>query len=150
MVIYYYRFLTKIAHSMEPLYNSLTGKPKKLERGPKQQKAFEDTNTLLASATILSIPIPGVPFMLITVASSVTVGAVVEHTIMDTTRPLGFFSRKLRQAEAKYSTFDRELLAAYLAVRHFKHLPEGNPFTIWTDHRPLVHTFFKPGDTWSE
>ena len=95
MVNYYHRFLPKIAHIMEPLYNSLAGKPKKLEWGPTQQQAFEDTKTALASTTTLSFPSPGVPLTLTTDASSVAVGAVVEQTIMGTTRPLGFFSRKL-------------------------------------------------------
>jgi len=149
MVNYYHRFLPKIAQIMEPLYNSLAGKPKELEWGTEQQKAFEDTKTALASATTLSFPCPGTPLTLATDASSVAVGAVIEQTIKGTTRPLGFFSRKLRQAEARYSTFDRELLAVYLAVRHFRHLLEGSPFTIRTDHQPLVHAFSKPGDAWS-
>ncbi|ROT85275.1 hypothetical protein C7M84_018262 [Penaeus vannamei] len=54
MVNYYHRFLSKIAHIMEPLYNSLAGKPKKLEWGPEQQKAFETTKIALASATTLT------------------------------------------------------------------------------------------------
>ena len=39
--------------------------------------------------------------------------------------------------EKKYSTFDRELLAMFLAVKHFRHHLEGRPFTLWTDHKPL-------------
>lgn len=149
MVNYYHRFLPKIAKVMEPLYKSLSGKPKTLEWGPTQQEAFEATKTALASATTLSYPYPGSPLTLTTDASSVAVGAVIEQTTKGTTQPLGFFSRKLRQAEARYSTFDRELLAVYLAVRHFKHLLEGSQFTIRTDHKPLVHAFSKPGDAWS-
>ncbi|XP_066965441.1 uncharacterized protein [Macrobrachium rosenbergii] len=34
------------------------------------------------------------------------------------------------------------------AVQHFRFLLEGTPFTIWTNHQPLVHTFMKLGDTW--
>ncbi|XP_066940950.1 uncharacterized protein [Macrobrachium rosenbergii] len=34
-------------------------------------------------------------------------------------------------------------------MRHFKYLLEGTDFTILTDHKPLVHAFAKPGDTWS-
>jgi len=150
MVNYYHRFLSKIAHIMEPLYNSLAGKPKKLEWGPEQQKAFETTKIALASATTLTFTTPGIPLTLTTDASSIAVGAVVEQTIRGKTHPLGFFSRKLRQAEVRYSTFDRELLAVYLAVRHFKHLLEGSAFTILTDHQPLVHAFSKPGDAWSD
>ena len=150
LVNYYHRFLPQIAHIMEPLYKSLSGKPKTLDWGPGQQKAFEDSKAALASATTLSFPSPGIPLTLTTDASSVAVGAVVEQTVMGVTQPLGFFSRKLRPAETRYSTFDRELLAVYLALRHFKHLLEGSPFTILTDHRPLVHALSKPGDAWSD
>ena len=38
----------------------------------------------------------------------------------------------------KYSTFDRELLAAYQAVRHFRNFVEVKPFTLYTDHKPLT------------
>jgi RNase H-like domain found in reverse transcriptase len=44
-------------------------------------------------------------------------------------------SKKLDTAQMKYSAFDRELLAAYLAVRHFRFLLEGRDFTLFTDHK---------------
>ena len=52
--------------------------------------------------------------------------------------PIAFFSQKLTAAESKYSAFDRELLAAYSAVRHFRYFVEARPFTIYTDHKPLT------------
>ncbi len=51
---------------------------------------------------------------------------------------LGFFSRKLTDTESCYSTFDRELLAAHAAIKHFSHFCEGRAFQLWTDHKPLV------------
>jgi hypothetical protein len=53
-------------------------------------------------------------------------------------RPLGFFSRKLTDTESCYSTFDRELLAAHAAIKHFRHFCEGRAFQLWTDHKPIV------------
>ncbi len=53
-------------------------------------------------------------------------------------QPLAFYSKKLSTAEVKYSTFDRELLAAFLTIRHFRFLLEGRQFTLMTDHKPLV------------
>jgi hypothetical protein len=53
-------------------------------------------------------------------------------------RPLGFFSHKLTDTESRYSTFDRELLAAFATIRHFCHFCEGRSFQLWTDHKPLV------------
>ncbi len=44
----------------------------------------------------------------------------------------------LKDAETRYSTFDRELLAIYLAVKHFRYFLEGRQFHIWMDHKPLT------------
>ncbi|XP_003367811.1 putative integrase core domain protein [Trichinella spiralis] len=38
----------------------------------------------------------------------------------------------------RYSAFGRELLAIYLAIRHFRHWLEGRQFTVLTDHKPIV------------
>jgi hypothetical protein len=54
--------------------------------------------------------------------------------------PLGFFSRKLTDMESHFSTFDRELLAAFAAIRHFRHFCDGRSFQLWTDHKSLVTT----------
>lgn len=53
--------------------------------------------------------------------------------------PLSFFSKKLSNAEIKYSAFDRELLAVYLATRRFRYFIEGREITIFTDHKPLTY-----------
>lgn len=42
---------------------------------------------------------------------------------------ISYFLRKLCLAERKYSTFDRELLAIYLVIRHFV---EGRQFNVLT------------------
>ena len=44
-------------------------------------------------------------------------------------RPISFFSKKFTDAEKKYSTFDRELLAVFLSIKHFRHVLEGT-FTV--------------------
>ncbi len=46
----------------------------------------------------------------------------------------------------RYSTFDRELLAAFSAVRHFRFLLEGRQFRLLTDHKPLVTSLFATTD----
>ena len=48
------------------------------------------------------------------------------------------FSKKLKPAETRYSTFDKELLAIYLAIKHFRHFVEGRSFCVLTDHKPLT------------
>ncbi len=63
---------------------------------------------------------------------------VMQQKSGDHWRPLGFFPRKLTDTESRYSTFDRKLLAAQAAIKHFHHFCEGPVFQLWTDHKPLV------------
>ncbi len=65
-------------------------------------------------------------------------GGVLQQKCEKGWQPLAFYSKKLSPAEVKYSTFDRELLAAFLTIRHFRFLLEGRQFTLLTDHKPLV------------
>jgi RNase H-like domain found in reverse transcriptase len=66
-----------------------------------------------------------------------------------TPRPLAFFSAKLNAAQQKYSAFDRELLACYLAIRHFRWSLEGRQFYVLTDHKPLVFALHRLTDAWT-
>ena len=63
--------------------------------------------------------------------------------------PLGFFSMKLSDTETRYSAFDRELLAAFSPIPHFRFLPEGRDFILYTDHKPLTHALFRTTSPWS-
>ena len=74
-------------------------------------------------------------------ASDTAVGAVLQQHINSEWRPIAFFSKKLKPAETRYSTFDRELLAMYLAIKHFQHFIEGRQFHVITDHKPLTFAF---------
>jgi hypothetical protein len=61
---------------------------------------------------------------------------------------LAFYPKKLSGAGTRYSTLDRELLAAFSAVRHFRFLLEGRQFRLLTDHKPLVISLFRTTPTW--
>ncbi|KAK9301888.1 hypothetical protein QLX08_005886 [Tetragonisca angustula] len=63
----------------------------------------------------------------LTDASSTAIGAVLEQLEDDQWKPIGFFSRKLSQAERNYNIYDgiMELLAVFAAMKHFKHILEG-------------------------
>ena len=82
-------------------------------------------------------------------ASNVRIGASLEQYVDVNWQPLAFYSRQLRPLEVKYSTFDRELLALYLAIRHFRYLLECRVFTVYTDHKPMVDAMFKVSDPWT-
>ena len=146
MVNYYHRFLPHIAATMAPLYVALTGKPKTLTWTSSHAAAFDKAKKALSDAAYLNFSTSGLPLVLSTNASNITISAALEQVLHGTKQPLAFFSKKLSPTESRYSTFDTELLAVYTAVRHFRHLVEGSSLTIQTDHLPLVHTFTKKSD----
>ena len=167
MVNFYHRFLPQAAHLMSPLYDAVasrgSSKPSRnrpMDWTPERIKAFDAAKAALARATTLTYFVAGAPLALTTDASDFTVGAVLEQRATGVWQPLGFFSSRFRLSQAELcrplaladhlkSTTDRELLAAYRAVQHFRHLLEGRPFTLFTDHQPLVGMMSKASDSWS-
>uniref|UniRef100_A0A1A7XIQ9 ribonuclease H n=2 Tax=Iconisemion striatum TaxID=60296 RepID=A0A1A7XIQ9_9TELE len=121
MVNFYNRFLLGVAALLQPLYNALKRKKANdcVEWTPDCVQAFGEAKAALANAALLVHPSTSVPLALTTDASDVAVGAVLEQRVSGIWQPLAFFSHSLRNAERKYSAFDRELLALYLATRHF-------------------------------
>ena len=156
MVNFYNRFIPNAASLMRPLYKALSNKKKikgkKVKRGQQKpflwteqmEQAFNRTKTAMADATMLAHPVQDAPLSLVTDASDVGVGAILQQKIMNHWVPLAFFSRQLREPETKYSTFDRELLGVYRAVMKFRHVLGLAKFHIMTDHRPLLAMFHKP------
>ena len=72
-------------------------------------------------------------------ASNTAVGAVLQQQVDDDWQPISFFSRSLSPRRRKYNIFDRELLATFLAVKHFQHHLHDPNFHILTDHKPLIY-----------
>ena len=149
MVNFYRRFLPAAARIMLPLFSALKTKPKDFLWTARMETAFLETKQLLANATLLVHPHPQALTSITSDASDEAVGAVLQQYVKNAWVPLAFFSQKLRPSERKYSAFDRELLALYLAVRHFRYFLEGRPFTANTDHKPLSFCMTKISDSWS-
>ncbi len=107
------------------------------------QIAFDHAKALLVSAVPLQHPHPHATLSLATDASDTHVGAVLQQKTDGCWLPLAFLSHKLSPTESRYSTFDHELLSAFQAVKHFRFFLEGRPFTLFTDHKPLVAAISK-------
>lgn len=149
MVNFYRRFIPGAAKILLPLTNSLAGPAKSFIWTEDMDAAFASAKEALVSATLLVHPSSSAPIALATDASLTHVGAVLQQFQGGAWAPLSFFSRKLSIAETKYSTFDRELLAAYLAIRHYRFMLEARQFQLWTDHKPLCSAVHRVSEPWS-
>ncbi|GFO26781.1 Pol polyprotein [Plakobranchus ocellatus] len=151
MVSFYHRFIPHAASLLLPLHCALqkSHSQKDLSWTADMNMAFASCKEALAEATMLSHPKHGAHTSLTTDASDQAIGGVLEQYVNGIWQPLAFFSKRLRPPEIRYSTFDRELLALNLAIRHFRFFLEGRPFTAYTDHKPLVGTISKLSDPWT-
>ncbi|CAH8562769.1 unnamed protein product [Dicrocoelium dendriticum] len=151
MINYYGRFIPNCAELLHPLTDLLKGNSKTLTITPEVEAAFTAVKQKFSEVTSLHHlnTTEDATLVLKTDASSSAVGAVLQQLVDNEFQPLSFFSRKLQPAQVRYSTFGRELLAMYLAVKHFRHLLEGRRFILLTDHKPLVYAFRSASDRYS-
>lgn len=145
MINFYRRCLPNSAVVQSKLF-ALIKTNKKRDKTPvawteEATNAFGELKKQLADAALLAHPNGELPITITTDASDTAIGAALHQIHGDRSEPLAFFSRKLSPTESRYSTYDRELLAIYAAIRHFRQLIEGRNFAVYTDHRPLVYAF---------
>ncbi|GBM98474.1 Retrovirus-related Pol polyprotein from transposon 17.6 [Araneus ventricosus] len=151
MLNFYRRFLPNAADTQASLHEFLKNS-KKNDRRPVSWTdvtlaAFEKCKADIINAATLTFHAPNQQLSIMVDASDLVIGAVLHTTTSLGHKPLAFYSRKLSPSERKYSTYDRELLAIYATVKHFRHLLEGQNFRIFTDHRPLTFAFTKKSDS---
>jgi len=142
---FYRRFVPGAARDQAALNEALKG-PKTKGKMPitwtsEMEQAFNRCKDSLSQAAILAHPDPGAELAVTTDASNIAIGAVIHQRSDKGWQPLAFFSKKLNNAQVKYSPYDRELLAIYMTIKHFRHLVEGRRFVIYTDHKPLTYAF---------
>ncbi|CAA9997552.1 unnamed protein product [Nesidiocoris tenuis] len=145
LINFYRRSLPKAAQKHQPLYDLCLDPRRKDKRrvawSDATTQVFEDVKLDIANATLLAHPSLDLPVVLSVDASDFGIGAALQQLRGNDLEPLGFFSKKLTNAERSYSTYDRELLAMYKGVKYFKYFLEGRPFSIHTDHKPLTYAF---------
>ena len=140
---FYRKHIPEFAKIAVPLYN-LTKKNVDFIWTKECQTSFEALKTSLIQAPVLVRADVTKPFIVTTDASQTHVGGVLSQIQEDgSDRPIGYFSKKLKPPESRYSTTDREALAIILTCRHFHHYLWGTKFIIYTDHRPLTSIFKK-------
>ena len=106
-------------------------------------QAFEDCKAIFSRATLLAHLDPSTTLALFTDASDIAISVALQQSACDVWQPLAFYTHKLSPAQQKYSPYDRELLTVYEAIKYFRHMVEGLPFVIFTDHKPLTYAFQK-------
>ncbi|MEM7375695.1 MAG: reverse transcriptase domain-containing protein, partial [Bacteroidota bacterium] len=143
LVSYYRKFIPHFARIAGPLHD-LTKKDTPFVFGDKEQKAFEELKTKITQAPVLIMPDTEKPYVIVSDASKIALGAALLQDHGKGLQPIAFLSRKLSPAEQKYGAYERELGAIAEALKQWRHFVEGclGGITVYTDHEP-VKNFMK-------
>ncbi|XP_070169423.1 uncharacterized protein [Polyergus mexicanus] len=121
IINFYHRCLKNAASHQAVLTDYLKDSRKRDKRlvtwTSEAEEALKNCKEELLRVTTLAHPAPTVPLILTCDASDFAVGASLEQKLDDTQR--------------NYSTYDRELLGIYLAIKHFR-------FSRWPEAIPLT------------
>ena len=72
-------------------------------------------------------------------ASAYGVGAMLAHCMQDgSEKPIGYASHTLNSVERNYSQLEKEALACIFGITKVYSYVFGHPFTLITDHKPLL------------
>lgn len=156
IVNYYREHCKNFAEIIAPINKLLSGAPAKknalISWDENHQKAFEATIKALQKADTLSFDELQKPLILTTDASATHAGATLEQFVDDNqaatgrlgTKPIAYFSQAFAKRKKARSTFNRELTALFMAVRHFRFRIRGRELIFRTDHKPIINAMSNP------
>ena len=131
---FYRRFVKGFSSIASPL-TELIKKDVPFVWGDEQEKSFQALKLMLSSSPLLQLPNFDKAFEIECDASGVGIGGV----LMQEGKPLAYFSKKLKGASLRYSTYDKELYALVRVLAHWQHYLWHKEFVIRTDHESLKH-----------
>ena len=143
LVLWYKAFIPHLATIAAPLF-PLTSSKTRFEWTAAATAAVRALQKKISQAPCLARWEPELPTRVVTDASKVGIAAVLEQKHGRGWRPVAFWSRRLKDAETRYHTTDREWLAVVEAVsRRWKGFLEGQAFLVCSDHMALSRKLLK-------
>ena len=129
LVNYYRRFIKDYLGRATPL-TDLLKKNKAWEWDERCQQAFEDLKKAVTEEPVLALPDHTKVFEVHTDASDFAIGGV----LMQERHPIAFESRKLNDAERRYTVQEKEMTAIVHCLRTWRHYLLGSHFIVKTDN----------------
>ena len=137
---------SNIAAPLTDLLKGCKTKKQKVQVTGKALEAFHALKKLASKAPVLKIASKNKPFKVITDASNIAIGAILQQD----GRPVAYLGKKLDSAQRNYSVYDKELRAVISALKHWKHFLYGRDFVVKTDHQALKWLQTMSSANWSD
>jgi hypothetical protein len=115
------------------------GQPVKLRWTQETEEAFQFFKQKLAQYPILRLPKLNEEMILAVDSSNTGLGGCLMQQFDDQLCPIVYISRKLKDAETRYSSIERECLAVVWAVKTLHPYLYGREFVLMSDHEPLKY-----------
>ncbi|GJY84839.1 reverse transcriptase domain-containing protein [Tanacetum coccineum] len=106
-------------------------------------QAFQTLKKKLTEAPILIAPDWDLPFELMCDASDFAIGAVLGQRHEKHFKPIHYASKTMTEAESRYTTTEKEMLAVVYAFEKFRSYLILNKSIVYTDHSALKYLFAK-------
>jgi hypothetical protein len=140
---YYQEFVKNFSDIVAPM-SQLLQKEQEFIWADAQQQAFETLKTAISTAPVLVLPDQSLPYVVMTDASGIAVGASLNQDQGRGLQPIAFMSKKLLPAETRYPTHEQEELAIIIALKKWRHYLHGTKVKVLTDHKSLVYLDTQP------
>ncbi|CAL8465899.1 g5435 [Coccomyxa elongata] len=137
---FYRRFIHHFTNIALPLHD-LTRKDVAFKWEARHESAFQQLKRALCEAPVLAIADSAQKKRLkvTTDASKGAYGAVLSQGTGRDEHPIAFYSKRMTDAETRYSVQEQELLAIKKALEHWRHYLFGQQFDVETDHESLKY-----------
>ncbi|KAL1199582.1 putative mitochondrial protein [Cardamine amara subsp. amara] len=139
---FYRRFIKDFSKIVRPL-TQLLCKEIKFEFDNACLEAFHTIKGALISAPNVQPPDWSLPFEVMTDASDYAVGAVLGQRKDKKLHVIYYASRTLDEAQCRYATTEKELLAVVFAFEKFRSYLVGSKAIVHTDHAALKYLLTK-------
>ncbi|CAA7058486.1 unnamed protein product [Microthlaspi erraticum] len=137
---FYRRFIKDFSKIARPLTRLLC-KETDFEFDEECHKSWTLLKDALVSAPIVQAPNWDHPFEIMCDASDYAVGAVLGQKIDKKLNVIYYASKTMDDAQCKYATTEKELLAIVFAFEKFRSYIVGSKVIVHTDHAALRHIF---------
>ena len=131
---YYRRFVQNFSIIASPL-TKLLRKNVKFVWNEECQGSFDELKACITSASVLTLPVTGLEYIVYSDASRNGLGCV----LMQQGKVVAYASRQLRPYELNYPTHDLELAAVVFALKIWRHYLYGEKCQIFIDHKSLKY-----------